>query len=142
MTAKRKTTGTTMSMPGGLAMGGLVSLGITLAGSAILAWLVDEEMMAMESIGYGIMVMLLGASFLGAVTAYGKIRRRRLLVCAASGLVYIGILLSITALFFGGQYSGVAVTVLLVLAGSVAAGMLGLGQGRGGRRKKIKLPAR
>lgn len=131
-----------MSMPGGLAMGGLVSLGITLAGSAILAWLVDEEMMAMESIGYGIMVMLLGASFLGAVTAYGKIRRRRLLVCAASGLVYIGILLSITALFFGGQYSGVAVTVLLVLAGSVAAGMLGLGQGRGGRRKKIKLPAR
>lgn len=142
MTAKRKTTGTTMSMPGGLAMGGLISLGITLAGSAILAWLVDEEMMAMESIGYGIMVMLLGASFLGAVTAYGKIRRRRLLVCAASGLVYIGILLSITALFFGGQYSGVAVTVLLVLAGSVAAGMLGLGQGRGGRRKKIKLPAR
>lgn len=129
-------TATTASMPGGLAVGGGVSLGITLLLSAVLAWLVHRETMTMENIGYGILAMLLLASFLGAETAFGQIRRQRLLVCGLSGLIYFALLLSITALFFGGQYSGVGVTALLILAGSGAAALLGLRQGRGG--KKIK----
>lgn len=140
--AKGKATGRTMSMPGGLAMGGMTSLLITLVGTAALAWLIHRQRMEMENVGYGIMALLLAASFLGAVTAYRKIRRRRMLVCAASGAVYLGLLLCIPALFFGGQYSGVGVTALLVLAGSACAGLLGLGQGRGAGRKKIKLPVR
>ena len=137
-----KRTGRTMSMAAGLAVGGLTSLGITLAGSAGLAWLIHREIMEMEDLGYGILVMLLAASFLGAVTAYRKIRRRRMVVCTASGGVYLGILLAIPALFFGGQYGGVWVTAMPVMAGSIGAGLLGLGQGRGGKRRKIKLSAR
>lgn len=140
--AKGKPTGRAMSMPAGLAVGGLTSLGVTLAGVAVLAWLIHGERMEMESIGYGILVLLLIASYLGAITAFRKIRRRRMLVCAASGAVYLGSLLCIPALFFGGQYSGIGVTTLLVLAGSGCAGLLGLRQGRGVGRKKIKLPAR
>lgn len=140
--AKGKATGRALSMPAGLAVGGATSLGITLAGSGVLAWLIHREMMEMENVGYGILGMLLLASFLGAMTAWRKIRRRRMLVCAASGAVYLGILLVIPALFFGGQYSGVWVTALLVLAGSLSAGLLGLGQGRGGARRKIRLSAR
>lgn len=136
MKGKRKMTATTASMPGGLAVGGGVSLGVTLLLSAVLAWLLHRESMAMENIGYGILAMLLLASFLGAETAFGQIRRQRLLVCGLSGLIYFALLLSITALFFGGQYSGVGVTALLILAGSGAAALLGLRQGRGG--KKIK----
>lgn len=139
--AKGKATGRTLSMPAGLAVGGLTSLGITLGGSAILAWLIHREMMEMENVGYWILGMLLAASFFGAMTAWRKIRRRRMLVCAASGAVYMGILLAVPALFFGGKYSGVWVTALVVLAGSLAAGLLGLRQGRGARRRKIKIPA-
>ena len=140
--AKGKATGRALSMPAGLAVGGLTSLGITLGGSAVLAWLIHRERMEMENVGYGILWLLLAASFLGAMTAWRKIRRRRMLVCCASGAVYIGILLAIPALFFGWQYSGVWVTALLVLAGSLAAGLLGLGQGRGAVRRKIRLSSR
>lgn len=123
-------------MPAGLAIGGAVSLGITLLGAAVLAKLVDQETLAWENVGYGVMVVLLLASFLGAMSAWGRIRRQRLLVCAVSSAIYFGLLLSITALFFGGQYEAVGVTAALVLAGSIAAWLLGLHDGRG--RKKIR----
>lgn len=129
-------------MPAGIAVGGLTSLSITLVGVAVLAWLIHKERMAMDSVGYGIMALLLIASFLGAVTAHRKIRRRRMVVCTVSGITYLGMLLCIPALFFGGEYSGVLVTALLVAAGSFCAGLLGLRQGRGAGRRKIKIPVR
>jgi len=136
MVLNQKPTGRTMSMPVGLAIGGAVSLGITLLGAAVLAKLVDQETLAWENVGYGVMVILLLASFFGAMSAWGRIRRQRLLVCAVSGVIYFGSLLSITALFFGGQYEAVGVTAALVLAGSIAAWLLGLRDG--GRKKKIR----
>ena len=142
MVVNRKVTGKTMSMPAGLAAGAAVSQGETLLFAGVLAKLVDSERMAMENIGYGIMLLLLTASFLGALVSFGKIRRQRMLVCGVSGLIYFAMLLSITALFFGGQYSAVGVTALLVLAGSAAAALLGLRQNGGGKRKKMKLPHR
>lgn len=133
---------TALSMPGGLAWGAGVSIGITLVGVAVLATLVDREKLDMGKIGYWLLGLLLLGSFLGALAAWGRIRRRRVLVCLASGGVYLGILLGITALFFGGQYSGVGTTALLILAGSGTAALLGPRQGRRGRRRKVKLPIR
>lgn len=130
MVENRKQRGKAMSVPAGLAVGGLTSLGVTLGTGLALAWLIHGEHMEMENIGYGIMIMLLAASFSGAEVAYSRIRRQRMLVCVLSGAVYMGILLSMTALFFGGQYSGVGVSSLLILAGCVTAGLLGLRQGR------------
>lgn len=131
-----------LSIPAGLAWGALVSLGVTLAGTVVLTWLVDRQRLAMEKIGYGLLVLLLLGSYLGAMMAYRRIKRRRLLVCLASGAVYLALLLTITALFFGGQYSGVCTTALLILAGSGAAALLGAGQGRGSSHKKIKVKGR
>lgn len=136
MAGNRKITGKTMSMPAGLAVGGLTSLGVTLGMGMALAWLIHKERMGMENVGYGIMVLLLAASFLGAEVAYCQIRRQRMLVCGLSGVVYMAILLSMAALFFGGQYSGVGVTALVILAGCGTAGLLGLRQGRGGSSRK------
>lgn len=133
MVVNQKPTGRAASMPAGLVFGAVVSLGITLVCAAVLAKLVDMERLAWENIGYGIMVLLLLASFSGAMAAFAKIKRQRMLVCAVSGVVYFGILLSITALFFGGQYDSVGVTAALVLAGSIAAGLLGL-RGEGGKK--------
>ena len=142
MVRNQKPTGLASTVPGGLALGAAVSLGLTLLASAFLAWLVDTEKLPWEKIGYGIMILVLAAAFLGAWTAFARIKRQRLMVCLLSGLLYFGILLSITALFFGGQYEGVGVTWALVLAGSGTAGLLGLRQGRGGKPKKTRIRTR
>ena len=131
-----------MSLPAGLAVGAGCSLAMTLGLTAVLAKLVEAETIPVEKIGYGIMVLLVTSSFAGAMVSFGRIKRQRLLVCGVSGVIYFAVLMSITALFFGGQYSAVGVTALLVLAGSAAAALLGLRQGRGAKRTKIRVPHR
>ena len=138
MVVNRKVTGKTSSMPAGLAMGAAISLGITLILASAIAKLVSSEKLAEEHIGYGVMVLLFVASAVGAATANSRIKRRRLLVSCLAGLTYMGILLSITALFFGGQYEAVGVTALLVMGGSICATLIGIDSKRGGHRKKGK----
>ncbi len=138
MVRSQKTTGRATSMPAGLAVGAAVSAGLTFLLTALLAKLLDMETLAWENIGYGIMIMLLIASFGGAMVSYAKVKRQRMLVCAASGVIYFAILLSITALFFGGQFEAVGVTAALVFGGSITAGLLGH-HGGGGRRRKRQI---
>ena len=126
MVMNQKATGRAMSMPAGIAMGVAVSLVITLIGALLLGWLVDRETLELNSIGYGSMVILLTASALGALTAKSRIKHRSLVVCLITGGGYYLSLLAITALFFGGQYQGLGVTMGVVLAGSGAAGLLSL----------------
>lgn len=140
MVVNQKSTGKAMSMPMGLLLGSGVSMAVTLGAAAVLAKLLDSEKLAWENVGSGIVVLLIAASFLGAMVSCGRIKRQRLLVCAASGALYFGMLLAITALFFGGQYEAVWVTGLLILAGSGGAVLPGLRGG--GKRRKIKLPNR
>ncbi len=136
MKAMQVLSGRASSLPGGLAFGVCISAGITFLGTAILTWMLDREIILWEKIGYGIMITLLLASFLGALAAYGKIKRQRLAVCLMEGAIFFALLLSITALFFGGQYNGVGVTACLVAGGCGSAGLLGLRQGRGTFHKK------
>lgn len=136
MVANRKVTGTAAAMPVGLGAGLGISLGITLVGSAVLSWLVDRELVAQSGIGYGVLVILLLASLLGTAAAYGKIKHRRLVVCALSGGLYFGALVCMTALFFGGQYRGLGVTALVILAGSLSVALLGL---RGEKKRHPRL---
>ena len=137
-----KATGKAYSMSGGLVIGTLMSLGVTLLGAAVLAKLIDGEILLENSIGYGIMVILVAASYLGAMMSYSKIKRQQLVVCMAAGLIYFLVLLSITALFFGGQYSAVGVTALLILCGCGLAVLSGTHKNRGGKRLKMKIPNR
>lgn len=122
----QKPTGRALSIPGGIAMGTCLSMIVTILSCAILAWMVDNEKMQWEKIGYGIMVVILMASFLGALLSFQKTKRQRLMVCLLSGVAYLAVLLSLTALFFGGQYQAVGVTSVLILAGSGTAGILGV----------------
>lgn len=139
MAISQKRTGRAASLPGGLAFGAAISLSITLFAAAILAKMLDTEKLLWENIGYGIMILLLTASYAGAISAYIRIKRQRLMVCLLSGTVYFAILLSITALFFGGQYEAVGVTAALILAGSGTAGLLGIRENRGGKGKKNRM---
>ena len=106
-----------MSMPMGLCIGTTASLGITALSIAMLANLLEKESVSWEAAGYGIMATLILSSFIGAKVSWLKIKHQKVIVSMMSGLLYYGILLSITALFFGGQYEAVGVTFLLVSAG-------------------------
>ena len=116
-----KQTGTASSIPKGLLVSGIVGLLTTLAGSALTALLISTEKMDETYIGYGVMVIILISSYLSSIVAWIKIKHRRIMVCALAGCVYFCILLSITALFFGGQFSAVGETALLILCGSMLA---------------------
>lgn len=133
--AGKQMNGKASSIPAGLGAGAGVSVVITLAGTAVLAKMLDAETIQWESIGYGILIMIMLSAMLGSLTAIRKVKRQFALVSLMSGFVYWGILLSITALFFGGQYEAVGVTLLLVAAGSGCAFLLTLQGGRGGSTK-------
>lgn len=135
MVTNQKRTGTAITMPAGLALGAAVSLVITIGAAAIIALLIQEEIIPESAAGYGVMILLLLAATAGTATANRKIKRRKLLVTALSAAVYYAILLSITALFFGGQYHGMGVTALLVLCGSALQLFTGQ-QSRGGQKRK------
>lgn len=136
MVINRKPTGRASSMPAGLIAGALCGLVGTLLFSAILAKLVDSEIIPQDKVGYGIMVLLLICAFLGANEACRRTKRQYLIVCAISAGVYFLILLSITALFFGGQYSGIGVTAILILCGSILSAFTRSRKGEGRKRRK------
>lgn len=142
MVVNQKRTGTASSIPGGLAWGALVGLLITIGGSALIAKLTDCGILQENKIGYGVMIMLIVSAYADAVLSWVKIKRRRAMVCALSGCLYMLILLAITALFFGGQYSAVGETALLILCGSVLAMLPALKGNRGQGRRKIRIPNR
>lgn len=143
MKINKRSTGKAKSMPAGLALGATGSVGITLVMSAVGAKLMDAGALKEGTIGYIAMVILLAAAMIGAFISAGCIKRQRLLVCGLSGLVYYVILLSMTALFFGGQYQGMGVTALMVLCGSGLAALTEARQGRGvQQRGKRKIAAR
>ena len=111
----------------------------TLLAVAIGASLIAKEVVTQEHIGYCSMIALLLGAMAGTVTAVKKIKHRKLMVSMLSALVYVVILLSVTALLFGGQYSGVGVTVIMVLCGSLIGLILSNGkEGRGLPRRRRK----
>jgi len=134
MTINHKPTGIALSFPKGLAISAIVSFLTTLVLTSIIAYLIDKEIINESSVGYAIMVMLILTSYTGSMIAWIKIKHRRLMVCVAAGGIYYCLLLSITALFFGGQYQAIGETALLVLCGSLLATMSGIK-----RRNKIQV---
>lgn len=137
MLVNRKPSGRASGFPAGLAIGTFVSMLLTAALAAILALLVSRETVAEKDLGYGVMLILFLSSALGSTVAYAKIRHRRLLVFALSGLCYLVTMTALTALFFGGQFEGIFPTAMLIIGSS---GMAFLFPGRrndAGKHRKI-----
>ncbi len=126
MVLKQKIGARAAGIPAGLALGLLVSGIVTFGGAALVAKLIESEKIGENGVGYDAMIVLVIASAMGAWTAEGRIQRMRLQVCLLSGLSYFLALLSATALFFGGQYSGMGVTALAILAGSAGVALLSM----------------
>ena len=128
------------SLPGGLAFGALISVAITLLCAALCAAMISAETLPEQSLGYASLVILFLAALGGATAGAGKAKGKRLYVCLIVAGIYMLVLFGMTALFFGGQYSGVGVTALVLLSGAIVAAMTGQGRRKGAnlRRSKIK----
>ena len=134
MSAKKMRKNTASSIPAGIGIGLLVSMVITLAGAALTAYFIHKETIPEEGMGYGILLTLLLSAAAGAWIAVKRIQRLRMQMCMLSGLCYYLTLLAMTALFFGGEYSGMGITALVVLGGCGTVTILGAG---GGKRRKL-----
>ena len=124
MTINRKVTGTAVSMPVGIGLGCVVSIILTIIGSAIAAKFISEEVIMESAIGYAVMIIILLATMAGSGIAVCKVKRRILQVSALAGFSYFLILLAATALFFGGQYQGMWATALLIAGGCGAVALM------------------
>ena len=65
----KKSTGKGISIPAGIGLGVLLSMGITLAGAAVAAYLLSSEKMAVSGVGWCALVILAAASFAGGILA-------------------------------------------------------------------------
>ena len=137
---KIKMTGRAINLPAGTFLGAVLAFGWTILTSALLAWLVHKEVLKEENIGYGSMAILLSSALLGSMLAYSKVHRQKLWLCICVGIVYYLMLLSLTALFFGGQYTGMGVTGLLILGGCGTAALIETeAENRKGKGRKIRI---
>ena len=138
MRVNRKPTGRASAVPVGLGWGLLASTAITLSGCLLTANLINREIISWERSGYAIMVILLLSAWTGAAVTAGKIRRRRALMCLGAGIAYFLLLMTATALFFGGRYSGVGETGLMIFCGSMLGILTGIREKRGRNIPKLR----
>ena len=134
MIYNHKVTGRALSMPASFAIGLCISLGTTLVLSAILAQLISKEKIEWERVGYWIIAILLAASAIGTKATCVMIKRRKAISCLIAGVLYWLALLTIAALFYGGQYTGIGVTGIVILFGCTAVCLLELKGERRSRR--------
>lgn len=132
MRVNRKPTGTAVSIPKGLMLGALAAATVTLLGTFLAAWVIEKGFVKWENVGYAVLVILLLSSWTGAVIAVHKVKRQKIMISMASGCIYLCLLFISAAMFFGGQFSGVGETALVILCGSV----LGIFTGNSGKQKR------
>lgn len=136
----KKATGTAPSLLRAVSYGITASCTCAILWAAVLAKLLDGEVIKMETVGYWAMAAHVTAVLAGGLFAAGRAGHRSVLAIGLTGAGYYICLLLVNALFFGGQFAGLGVTFLLVAA-AVGVGTLTAGKGSAGtRHRRYKIP--
>ena len=133
---KRRNGGALSSAVFGTAAGAGGSLFVTLILTALGADLINRGTVSasvMDGLALGILIM---STIIGTLLAVGMTGNQRLAVGVGAGVVYFVTLLGCSAMLFDGAYSGVGVTVLVILGGSLGAVLLSVNIGRNVPGKK------
>jgi len=138
MTIAVRNSGKARSIPRGLLFAASVSMIITFVLSAAITHALNTEKISWNQAGYWIMVGLFAASFIGGRCAIKAIKRKRIAVAVMSGFLYWGLLLCITALFFGGNYDAVWETAAVIAGGSGTSFLFSDSIYKNSRQKKRK----
>lgn len=105
------------SIPMAIGIGTLISFLTMIIGAAVMTLLLANQTIEESAIGYGVLLVTILSVVIGSVVSILLAHSRVLIVSLCTTLSFALILLAMTAMFFGGQYSGVPVT-LMVMAGS------------------------
>ena len=127
-------------MPVGIGIGLGISLLLLIAGCAVIAAMMNREMIGVDVMGYGAVIVLLMSSYAGAMIAAGAVKRRRLMVCGIHAGLMLAVLLLINAVMFGGSVSGLGATAGLLLAGAGCAALTDFSLKRSRRARRRKWP--
>lgn len=119
MHTSKKATGRAKTIPGGLAVGTAVFFIIIVLCGIVIAKIIERQIVAENNSGYLIAAAMIISSYAGCEIAIKQCKRRLILVAILSGVVYTISLLSITALFFGGEYEAIFPTTSLIFCGCV-----------------------
>ena len=131
-------TGRQVSIPMGVALGAVGSVVVSGAGAALVAALVAGERLSQEGIRTAAIAVQFLSAGVGAVLSVGSVKQKKLPVALLTGGSYLVLLLSLTALFFGGQYQGVGYGALAILVGAILPPVLTLGGEKRGKHRLIK----
>lgn len=138
MEFKHKTRKPLGTIPGGVVLGLCISIMITLLGTIILAYLISSDKMGDASVNPGSTVVLFLGAAAGAWTVMARAKEKKWIVLSSFALGYFLILLSLTALFFGGEYAGIGKSAVIILVGCVSSFLPGILEKRkGSGRHKI-----
>ena len=139
MVLNRKVTGRASSVPAGLVAGVLCELVLTLIISVVSAYLVSAEFVSQDKIGYCAIAVLIMSSIVGTTVTIKRIKKMPIQMAAINGLLFYGLLLAMTALFFGGQYDGMGITLLVVALGSGVGGIMASRKSNRRKQKYYKI---
>lgn len=136
----KKATGTAPSILRAVVFGITASCVCAMLWATVLAKLLDGEVIKMETVGYWAMAAHVTAVLAGGLFAAGRAGHLRTWTMGITGAGYYICLLLVNALFFGGQFTGLGDTFLLVAA-AVGVGTLAAGKGSAGtRHRRYKIP--
>ena len=130
------------SMASKLALGAAVCIGVTVLCAAVGAAMISSGRIPESTMSYGALGTLALSSMAGALAGGWKIQEKRLYLCLLVAAVYVALLLAITATFFGGQYEGVGLSVIMAILGAFGAAIVGQGRGNGRNLRKSKIKHR
>ena len=105
------------SIPAAIGIGALISFMTMIIGAAVMTLLLANQTIEESAMGYGVLLIIILSVVIGSTVSILLARNRVLVVSLCTALTFALALLAMTAMFFGGQYSGVPVT-LLVMGGS------------------------
>ena len=123
----------------GILWGTMTSIVVTILLCLILAAMIHKEKLEENNAGYGILVIVILASYAGAYTACRRTMKQRLAVGLLTGATYFCVLMMITATAFGANYTGIGETVLLILCGNILAAMWSTREKGAGKKRKFKI---
>lgn len=138
MGKKQIINGRASSFATGLFWGGVISALITILMSVITAKIIQSEIIREGKVGYCIMLILFLAAYSGAIVSCKQIKRRFLMVSVSSAFIYILLLMMVTALFFGGEYTEILPASLIIFAGSICAFLTFIEKNKGKRKQIFK----
>lgn len=112
------------SIPVAICAGTVISFVSMIIGVMIITLLLSNETIAEAVIGYAVLLTTLISVVVGTVVTVLLVKSRVFVLSLCTSSAFFLLLLALTAMFFGGQYSGVPATLLVIIGGSVGVALI------------------